>query len=124
MRSLSVLAGGALGSLVRWGVGELVTSSAATFPWPTLIVNVTGAFALGAGAVLLIERVAGAGLMRSFFLIGLLGAYTTFSAMAMEGVLLIDGGQVGMALIYWVATLILGQAAALSGVWLGRVGAP
>lgn len=122
MRSLSVLAGGAIGSLARWSVGELIEAESGAFPWATLAVNVTGAFLLGAAGALLIERVAGAGLMRTFFLIGLLGAYTTFSAMAMEGVLLIEGGRIAAAMTYWVATLLLGQTAAFSGVRLGRVG--
>ena len=83
-------------------------------------VNVTGAFLLGAAAVLLIERLPGADHVRAFLLIGLLGAYTTFSAMALEGVLLIETERIASALIYWAATLLLGQTASLSGVWLGR----
>lgn len=122
MRSLSVFAGGAVGSFARWGIGELIDTGPGAFPWATLTVNITGAFLLGAVGVLLIERVVGAGLMRTFFLIGLLGAYTTFSAMAMEGVLLIEGGRIAAAMTYWIATLLLGQTAAFSGVWLGRVG--
>ena len=108
--------------MARWGVGELIETESGAFPWATLAVNVTGAFLLGAAGALLIERVAGAELMRTFFLIGLLGAYTTFSAMAMEGVLLIEGGRIATAMTYWVATLLLGQTAAFSGVRLGRVG--
>jgi CrcB protein len=119
MRSLVVFVGGAFGALARWGLDELIQG----FSWPlaTFTVNISGAFLLGVLGVLLIERVAGAGHLRAFALIGLLGSYTTFSTMAVEGVVLVDQGSVGIALGYWLATLIAGTTAGLAGISLGRV---
>lgn len=115
------MAGGALGALARWGVDELFDAADGQgFPMATLAVNVTGAFLLGALGILLVERAAGAGNLRTFLLIGVLGSYTTFSAMALEGVLLIDSGDGMTAMAYWVATLILGLTAGMVGVWLAR----
>lgn len=88
----------------------------------TLVVNATGAFLLGVGGVWLIDRLPGAVRLRNLMLIGFLGSYTTFSAMALEGVLLIDSGARALALGYWLATLFLGMAAAVGGMWLGRLG--
>lgn len=120
MRSLAVAAGGVLGTLARWWVEQIVTSSPSGFPWATLIVNVTGAFALGAIGVLLIERVTYVGHLRTFLAIGLLGSYTTFSTMAVEGVRLIESHHAALAAGYWVTTLVFGQVAGLFGMWLGR----
>lgn len=124
VRSASVVAGGVLGTLARWWVGEIVPSSPLGFPWGTLVVNVTGAFMLGVVGVVLIERVARIGHLRSFLAIGLLGSYTTFSTMALEGVQLIEARRLGLAAGYWIATLVVGQMAGVYGMWLGRLRIP
>lgn len=121
MRLASVAAGGAVGTLLRWWIDGLFPASPPAFPWATLVVNTTGAFVLGAVGAILIERVASSGQMRTFLTIGLLGSYTTFSTMALEGVLLIETHQAAMALGYWVSTLALGQMAGVYGMWLGRL---
>ncbi|MCI0678988.1 MAG: CrcB family protein [Actinobacteria bacterium] len=113
--------GGALGTLARWSVERLFPPAPPGFPWATLTVNVTGAFLLGALGVMLIERVVHAGHLRTFLGIGLLGSYTTFSTMALEGVLLIEAGRPAVAVTYWLATLLLGQMAGVYGMWLGRL---
>lgn len=124
MRSASVVAGGVLGTLTRWWVEGVFAPSPLGFPWGTLIVNVTGAFALGVVGVILIERVAHSGYLRTFLGIGLLGSYTTFSTMALEGVQLIEAQRLGLAAGYWIATLVLGQMAGVYGMWLGRLRIP
>lgn len=124
MRSASVVSGGVLGTLTRWWVDGLVPSSPQVFPWGTLVVNVTGAFALGVVGVILIERVAHSGHLRTFLGIGLLGSYTTFSAMALEGVQLIEAQRLGLAAGYWLATLVFGLLAGVFGMWLGRLRVP
>lgn len=121
VRSAWVVAGGVLGTWARWLVGEIVPSSPLGFPWGTLVVNVTGAFALGVIGVVLIERVVHIGHLRSFLAIGLLGSYTTFSTMAMEGVQLIEARRLGLAAGYGVSTLVVGQMAGVYGMWLGQL---
>lgn len=121
MRSTAVLAGGILGTLARWWVEGLFPPTPPGFPWGTLLVNVSGAFGLGLAGTILIERAAGAGHLRTFLGIGLFGSYTTFSTMALEGVRLIEVGLVTQALVYWVVTLVAGQAAGVYGMWAGRL---
>jgi CrcB protein len=118
MRSVVVFVGGALGALARWGMEGL----AGDYSWPmaTFVVNTSGAFLLGVVGVVLIERVAGAAHLRAFLLIGLIGSYTTFSTMALEGVLLIESGNAVVAAGYWLATLMAGMAAGMAGVWMAR----
>jgi CrcB protein len=123
-RSASVVAGGVLGTLARWAAGEIIPSSPLGFPWGTLVVNVTGAFALGVIGVVLIERVARIAHLRAFLAIGLLGSYTTFSTMALEGVQLIEAQRIGLAAGYWISTLVVGQMAGVYGMWLGQLRGP
>jgi fluoride exporter len=63
---------------------------------------------MGLVGVLLLERLPPTRYLRPLLGIGLLGAYTTFSTMAMEGVRLLDQGRLGLAVGYWVATLLVG----------------
>ena len=121
MRSVLVCVGGAVGALARWGVNELIPTAWAGFPWATFLVNVSGALLLGFGAVMLLERAAHSRHLRPFLLVGLLGSYTTFSAMAMDGVLLVEASRIGLAFAYWGATAVAGLVAGLIGIGLARM---
>jgi fluoride exporter len=123
MRLAAVMVGGAVGAVARWAI-ELAIPSVAGFPLATFVINVTGAFAMGLLGVLLLERLPPTRYLRPLLGIGLLGAYTTFSTMAMEGVHLLDQGRLGLAVGYWVATLLVGQMAGVYGMWLGRLRLP
>ncbi len=122
MRASAVVVGGAVGALARWQIGVALAGDPGTFPWATLVVNVTGAFGLGVAVVLLTERLRPTRYVRQLVAIGFFGAYTTFSTMAVEGVKLIDTGHGGTALLYWLVTLVAGQAAGVYGIWTGRLG--
>jgi fluoride exporter len=120
MRLMAVMIGGAAGALARWAL-ELAIPAVSGFPLATFLINVSGAFALGLVGVLLLERLRPIRWLRPLLGIGFLGAYTTFSTMAAEGVRLLDDGRVGLAVGYWVATLLVGQMAGVLGMWLGRL---
>jgi CrcB protein len=120
MRLMAVMVGGAAGALARWAI-ELAVPSVGGFPLATLLINVTGAFALGLLGVLLWERLPPTRYLRPLLGIGFLGGYTTFSTMAMEGVRLLDQGRPGLAVGYWLVTLLGGQMAGVWGMWLGRL---
>ena len=81
---LVVAAGGALGSLGRWGVGHLLPWTVDRFPWATFLENVSGAFALGILMVLLLDLWPPNRYARPFLGVGVLGGYTTFSTYALE----------------------------------------
>jgi fluoride exporter len=121
MRYVAVLLGGAVGALARWGVGITVSVPTSAFPWATFLANITGAFGLGFVGVLLTERLRTSTFLRPLLAIGFLGAYTTMSIMAVEGVQLIDAGHTTTALVYWISTLIAGVAAGLVGMRTGRM---
>lgn len=109
----AVAAGGAIGSLGRWSV-DLVASGAA---WATLLVNLTGAFAMGLAVVWLARGIVHP-LARPFLTVGLLGGWTTYSSFALDSHG-IAGTSLPELLGYLVATLGLGVAAAAAGLVLG-----
>ena len=97
---LFIAAGGALGAVMRFMVSNAVYSVAGRdFPYGTLAVNVLGSLLMGALYVLLVERLTDAIEWRAFLLIGVLGAFTTFSTFSMETVALLEGGEPFRALM-------------------------
>lgn len=111
---LAVAAGGAVGSLGRW----LVSLAASGTGWGTLVVNVSGAFALGL-LVVWLEAGARHPLARPGLAVGLLGGWTTYSTFALDAHGLAGAGLLGLV-GYLVATLVLGIGAATLGLVLGE----
>lgn len=113
----AVAVGGALGSAGRWSVGLLWPG------WPgTLLVNVTGAFTL---AVLLTAAPRARRLRRHPVLVtalgsGLLGGWTTFSAVTVQVVAWLREGEPVAALAYVAVSVLLGAAAVVAGSVCGR----
>jgi CrcB protein len=117
MLLLLVMAAGAVGVAMRYGLGALITERLGDgFPWSTLIVNVTGAFAMGVLVAALEHAGASSDVVRPAIGIGLLGGYTTFSAFALDAVSLAEDGRVARAVTYVVATNVVGIAALVAGL--------
>ncbi|MGY1690066.1 fluoride efflux transporter CrcB [Geodermatophilus sp. SYSU D01105] len=116
--------GGVLGALARWGVTEALPSRPGTWPWATLLVNLTGCLVLGVllGAVFAVHP--DHPWLRPFLGTGVLGGYTTFSTFAVETVELVDVGAWGTAAAYVAASVLGGVLTAATGVVLGRALAP
>jgi CrcB protein len=111
---LAVAVGGVVGTGLRLGADTLLSHAGDALPWSTLLVNVVGAFLLG----VLVARVwpAAPEWLRAGLGAGLLGSFTTFSAIAVAMIEL----PLATAAVYLVLTLVLGLAAALLGLRLGR----
>ncbi|MSR37006.1 MAG: fluoride efflux transporter CrcB [Gemmatimonadetes bacterium] len=113
---LSVAAGGALGAVARYGAGSWIQQATrSTFPWGTLVVNVTGSLALGFLVVWLREAAASVEL-RAFVTVGVLGGYTTFSTFTYETVLMAQNGEWRRAGAYAFGSLALGLVAVVLGM--------
>jgi fluoride exporter len=110
-----ISAGGALGSLGRWGVGELLPWSGRGFPWATFVVNVSGALALGVLMVLVVDVWSARRYVRPFVGVGVLGGWTTFSTYVLEARDLLADGRPATAFAYVGGSLVAGLVA----VWLG-----
>jgi CrcB protein len=116
--------GGALGSMLRFGLGSWIDSGMSRgtgpiFPWGTIIVNITGCFIIG--FVFTISTAEGrvmlSPLTRNFITIGVLGGYTTFSSFSWQTLSLAQSGQ------WWgaAANVLLSVVLCLVGVSLGAM---
>ena len=114
--------GGFLGAIARYLVDGFVSerTAASAFPVGTLVVNLSGAFALGLLATLAIERSVLPAEIRGPVMIGFLGAYTTFSTFTLESLRLLETGNWGLAAGNLVGSVAFGLVAVAAGVMLGR----
>lgn len=113
---LAIAVGGSLGALLRYGVANGVHAVLGRgFPYGTLVVNVSGCLAMGVLYVLLVERLALSPEWRAALLIGVLGAFTTFSSFSMETFALFEEGEWMKALM----NVVLSVSLCLAAVWLG-----
>ena len=108
-----VAAGGAAGSLARWGVGQAVPHSEGSFALSTFLVNVVGCLLIGVLMVLVLEVWPPTRLVRPFLGVGLLGGFTTFSTSMLDTTEMVRAGHQGTAAAYLFGTL----AAAVLAVW-------
>ena len=117
-KALLVGVGGFIGSILRYLLAGAVQSAVigSTLPYGTLVVNVTGCFAIGLVSQMVEVQGALAPGARAFLVVGVLGGYTTFSAFGNETVNLIRDGQHLAAGMNVSGQLVL----ALCAVWLGR----
>ena len=118
---LLVALGGAIGSVARFGIGELMLSVSRTFPWGTIAINIVGSFVIGffgtltlaAGKYPLSENT------RLFVMVGLCGGFTTFSAFSLQTLDLLRTGafvraaaNVLASVVFCVCAVALGHCLA------------
>lgn len=119
MTVLQVGLGGAIGSMLRFGVGVAVMRASGTgFPLAILPVNVIGSFVMGLFMVLSFHRELGH--LNPFVMTGILGGFTTFSAFSLEAFTLYERGEIGLAALYVLLSVVLSIAGLALGVWLAR----
>jgi len=121
-RPLVVGAGGFVGAAMRYVAGGLVHRVVSpAFPWGTLFVNVAGCFAIGFLAVLAGEKGSIGPTGRLFWMVGVLGGFTTFSTFGYETFALARDGSHVLAAGNVVGQVLLGLAAVWAGVVLARL---
>jgi CrcB protein len=119
-----IAVGGALGSVARYLVdGWVLDRVGATFPFGTLVVNLSGAFVLGLLSALTIDRSILPADIRAPVMIGFLGAYTTFSTLMLESWRLVESGEVVAGTVNVLGSAALGILAVLTGLTVGRLAA-
>jgi fluoride exporter len=120
LNALWIFVGGGLGSLARWGVSGWVANTVGqTFPWGTLIVNISGSFLIGLFATVIGPEgrwMASPG-FRQFFMLGICGGYTTFSSFSLQTLTLAEDGEWFKAAGNCMLSLVL----CLLGVWFGHI---
>jgi fluoride exporter len=114
-RIVAIMAGGAIGTLARAGLAEVLPHRAGQWPWATFVVNLAGAFILGWLLTRLAERSAPSRHWRFFAGTGFCGALTTFSTFQLELLQMLDHDRAGLVLGYAAVSLALGVGAAELG---------
>jgi len=117
---LWVAFGGGIGSVARfWASGLIARQFGESFPWGTLVVNVTGSFLIGLFATLTAPdgRWLVAPGFRMFFMAGICGGYTTFSAFSLQTLRLAQDGE----WLYAGLNVLGSTGLCLLAVWAGHV---
>ena len=118
---LAIAGGGALGAILRFGVSNSIHRLLGRdFPYGTLVVNTVGSLLMGLCFVLLVERMVVSAEWRSALLVGLLGAFTTFSTFSFETLALFNAGAPIKALVNIMMSVMLCLLATWLGMTLGR----
>lgn len=118
-----VAVGSAVGGMARYAVSGIVARRfGETFPFGTLVVNITGCVLIGLFAALTQApgALAGDQLTRLFVLTGICGGYTTFSSFSLQTLNLARDGEWLQA----AANIVASTGLCLVGVWLGFLAAP
>jgi CrcB protein len=114
---LLVATGGAVGCVMRFvAIKKIVQLNPTTFPLGTMFVNVVGSLIIGA----LLAKYGAQRDMRVFFVSGMLGGFTTFSAFAWDAVQLLNRGQSFQAAAYIGGSVFLSMLAVAAGAALVR----
>ncbi|MGE0159368.1 MAG: fluoride efflux transporter CrcB [Gemmatimonadales bacterium] len=120
---LAVALGGALGSVLRYGVGAaLLRPGLSGLPWGTFAVNVTGSLALGFLARYFGPPYGAHGSEALFLAltVGLCGGYTTFSTFTLDMLTMVERGEIGRAALYAALSVLIGFAALALGYQAAR----
>ncbi len=120
IRLVAIAAGGAFGAVLRFWVSTgIYTLLGREFPYGTLAVNMLGSLLMGFLYIFMLERFVSIE-WRAFLLVGLLGAFTTFSTFSLETLNLIEGGELFKALLNIFISIFLCLFATWVGMQLAR----
>ncbi len=118
---IAIACGGAIGALSRFGLQQwLAPMYSGRFPLAIFIANSIGSLCIGLIYVLIVERGMLPEVWRAFLMVGLLGAFTTFSAFSLDSLRLIEQGEGLIALSNIFANVVVGLISAFIGMSIGR----
>ena len=120
LRAAAILAGGAVGAVVRAGVAEGLPAEAGDWPWGTFLANQVGALLLAWLATELTEVVVPTRFWQPLLGTGLCGALTTFSAFQVETIQIARHDRPGLAAVYAAVSIAAGMACAVAGTVYAR----
>ncbi|QND14060.1 fluoride efflux transporter CrcB [Rhizobium leguminosarum] len=121
IQALLVAVGGAIGSLLRYYVGQwALRLMGPAFPWGTLAVNIVGCFVIGVFAELIARKFNASVELRLLLITGFLGGFTTFSAFSLDAISLFERGEAVAGGIYIAASVGLSMAAVIAGLAVMR----
>jgi fluoride exporter len=121
MNYLLVFVGGGMGSVLRHIVNVVCPRLFGTnFPYHTFIINITGSTVMGLIAGYLALKGDAAQPWRLFLMTGILGGYTTFSAFSLDAAVLYERGEITLAALYVLGSVVLSIIGLFAGLALIR----
>jgi CrcB protein len=121
MSYLLVFFGGGIGASLRHAINIGCARACGTnFPYGTFVINITGSLVMGLIAGYLTFKGEASQPWRLFVMTGILGGYTTFSAFSLDTILLYERGELGLAALYVVGSVVLSILGLVTGLALVR----
>jgi CrcB protein len=117
---VAIFIGGGLGTVARFLLDTTFVESSHQFPVVTLLINLSGSFAIGLLVPVADRLTPRFALFRPFLIVGFLGGWTTYSALAVSSITLLQDGRVATFVLYLLATLVGGTALVVLGNLAGR----
>jgi fluoride exporter len=112
---------GAIGTLARYGLQGLVQiKMGSTFPYGTLLINLTGCFFLGLIGQITLNRVIMPAEWRVAIAVGFFGGYTTFSSFGWETAKMLEAGEWLRGSTYVITSVVLGLLLSVAGIRLAN----
>ncbi|MCQ2285265.1 MAG: fluoride efflux transporter CrcB [Bacteroidales bacterium] len=106
--------GGAVGSMLRYGVTLLMRTLSMSANWGTFLVNIVGSLLIG-----FCMGLCDKGTLFLFLTVGICGGFTTFSTFSSQTLSLLQSGRYGTTALYVFGTLLIGLLFVFIGVWAG-----
>ncbi|MDB5540068.1 MAG: fluoride efflux transporter CrcB [Devosia sp.] len=108
--------GGALGAMARFGAQGWIGSLANGFPIATFLINILGSIAMGVLVGVLAKATPQyQDEIRLFVAVGIFGGFTTFSSFSLDAIVMIERGDILLAGVYIVGSVLL----SIAGLWMG-----
>lgn len=120
MNWIAVAIGGAIGACLRYALALGFAPLDTRFPMATFTVNALGSLLMGVGFVLIVEKAMLSELWRQALLIGLLGAFTTFSTFSIESLSLLKSELYLMAALYLLGSIVIGLLSVSMGMTIAK----
>lgn len=113
--------GGGLGSIARYLCQKwFIDNHPHAYPWGTFTVNIVGCFLIGIFWGIAFKSIAENEDWKLFFMTGICGGFTTFSAFTLEGIGLIKEERMGTFLLYVGGSVLVGLLATYAGMKISR----
>lgn len=121
MSWLLVAIGGAFGATSRFGLSKLMNAYlSGQFPYATLTANIFGSFLIGLLSVWFVQQQWGNEYYRHLWIVGFLGAFTTFSSFSLESTALLQQERLLAFAGYVGSSVICCLLATLAGIWCAK----
>lgn len=115
-----VALGGALGSVLRFGISQIIVVSWKTFPWQTFLINLLGSLLIGILLGVIEDCKGSTDVFMYFGMIGFCGGFTTFSTFSKESIQLLQQQQYVTVIIYVLLSAIVGLALTAIGYYWAK----